>query len=151
MIRPDQTDDPVRRAAYIDGLRQLADLLAAEPTLPLPNTGSFDWYVFDLNSRGSDEAAMADQKSAAAGIVRLLPGSQTKQDGNDLFRFEGRIGGLETQVVVNRSAVCERVVTGTETVTKRVPDPSVEVPLVEVTETVETFEWRCAPLLAGGA
>ncbi|MGW4525131.1 hypothetical protein [Amycolatopsis sp. NPDC004378] len=55
-------------------------------------------------------------------------------------------GAVGIHVYAARDQVCERIVTGTETVTRRVPDPA--APLVEVTEEVETVEWRCRPLLA---
>lgn len=152
MIRDDQINDAAKRAAYIDGLRKLADLLDSTPSLPLPNTDGVNWYLFQNdwvdNEAAATEDGLASQKSEAARIVRLLPGAQEKQDTSGLFRFKGYIGGLTTEVIVNRPAVCERVVTGVETVTRHVPDPAVEVPLVEVTEEVETFEWRCEPLLA---
>ncbi|HET6291734.1 MAG TPA: hypothetical protein VFG33_00115, partial [Kribbella sp.] len=57
-------------------------------------------------------------------------------------------GVIEVHVGAYRDQVCERVVTGTREVTKTVPDPSVVVPDVEVTETVEDVEWICGPLLA---
>ena len=55
-------------------------------------------------------------------------------------------GVMHFDVYADRAQVCERVVTGTETVTRAVPDPA--APLVEVTEEVETVEWVCRPLLA---
>ena len=60
-------------------------------------------------------------------------------------------GGVKVSVQTDRNEVCKRGVTGTETVTKKVPDPEklAAVPTVEVTEEVEQVEWRCRPLLAG--
>ena len=49
--------------------------------------------------------------------------------------------------------VCERVVVGTETVTREEPDPEAlkQVPTVTVTEEREVIEWRCPEsILAGG-
>lgn len=59
-------------------------------------------------------------------------------------------GPVAVEVYAQRDEVCERVVTGVETVTKTVPDPEAlaAVPTVEVTEEVEQVEWRCRPLLA---
>ncbi|GAB3471800.1 hypothetical protein [Actinophytocola sediminis] len=59
-------------------------------------------------------------------------------------------GQINLDVYAGRDEVCERVVTGVETVTKTVPDPEAlaAVPTVEVTEQVEQVEWRCRPLLA---
>ncbi len=53
------------------------------------------------------------------------------------------------KVVANREEVCERVVVGARQVTETIPDPSVTVPTVEITKTVEDVEWRCTSILAG--
>jgi hypothetical protein len=59
-------------------------------------------------------------------------------------------GAIGLHVYARRDQVCERVVTGTETVTRTVKDPAAlaEVPEVEVTEEVEIVKWECKPLLA---
>ena len=127
------------RADYIAGIRAVADLLEAKPDLPLPVTREFHWYLF------GSQLELATQKAEAARIVRLIGGQHDKYETAELFRFRRQIHGVETQVIVDRPAVCERKVIAAEVVTKLVPDPS--APLVEVTETVETVEWVCAPLL----
>lgn len=141
------------RAGYITGLRELADLLEQTPDLPLPSSPSINpggstisWYLFG----GVEPLALAEQKARAAEIVRTIPGSFDKYDTGDLFRFRGRIGGLPAEVIVDRPAVCERVVTGTREVTREVPDPVTlaDVPTVTVTEVVEDVRWECRPLLA---
>jgi hypothetical protein len=142
MTSTDSTTDP--RTAYTAGLRQLADLLDSTPDLPLPATDSFDWFLF---GSGLTEA---EQKAEATRLVRLLPGKQDKWETGSLFRFRGYLGGLRTQVIVDRDAVCERVVTGTREVIREVPDPEAlaAVPTKVVTETVEDVRWECRPLLA---
>lgn len=57
---------------------------------------------------------------------------------------------VKLNVFASRDQVCERVVVGTEQVTRQVPDPDAlaAVPTVEVTETVEQVEWICRPMLA---
>lgn len=49
-----------------------------------------------------------------------------------------------------RAEVCERVVTGVETVTEEVPDPDyiAAAPKVTVTRDIEKVEWKCGPVLA---
>ncbi len=79
--------------------------------------------------------------------MRRLPGPHRKYPTAELFRYSGSIRGVETEVIVDRPAVCERVVVGTTTVTRQVPAPDVEVPMIEVTEDIEQVEWRCQPLL----
>ena len=138
------------RADYIAGLRQLADVLEQHPDLPLPLRGSksvvpVDWLLFGGDTRDN----LAAQKRVAAQIVRALPCKFDKHVTANLFRYSGELGGLHVQVVVDQAAVCERVVVGTETVTREVPDPdAAPVPTVTVTETVEKVEWQCRPLLA---
>lgn len=129
------------RVDYIDGLRQLADLLAENPDLPLPyhgNGGELLWII--VND--------PNQRATLAALARALPGKVKKGVRGDAFDLNGQLAGLRVQVIARRDEVCERRVIGTETVTKSVPDPSVQVPLVEVTETVETVEWVCGSLLA---
>lgn len=127
------------RSEYIAGLRAIADLLDSKPDLPIPSTPTFHWYLF-----GSP--ALPTQKAEAARIVRLIGGKHTKYETGDLYRFASRVHGIKTEVIVDRPAVCERVVVAADVVTRRVPDPS--APLIEITETVEQVEWVCLPLLA---
>ena len=137
------------RQAYTAGLRQLADLLDERPDIPLPHQGTdtavpIHWLYFG-NGRDFEE-----QKAIARTIVRAIPGQIVKRETGDLFRFHGRLAGLHLEVVVDRPAVCERVVVGTETVTTTIKDPDAvaALPDVEVTETVEQVEWRCQSILA---
>lgn len=138
------------RSQYIAGLRQLADLLEQHDELPVPHDGS-DSPITVHFLGGSDP------KSAFVAAARLVPGKLDKLAWADYFDLETTFGGpdgLRFALTAYRRDVCERVVTGVETVTHTVPDPDVEVPLVEVTEQVEQIEWRCRPLLAsdpGGA
>ena len=52
---------------------------------------------------------------------------------------------MSLEVWTNRANVCERVVTGTRTITETVRDPALvdAVPLVEVTREEEIVEWVC--------
>lgn len=58
--------------------------------------------------------------------------------------------GITIALTDLREEVCERVVTGVETVIDTVPDPEyiANAPTVDVTREVETFEWKCGPVLA---
>jgi hypothetical protein len=60
-------------------------------------------------------------------------------------------GGVPIRIYTEREAVCERVVTGTTTVTETVPVGEDTRPVETITREVETYEWRCAPLLAAAA
>lgn len=126
--------------------RMVADVLdSLPPECPLPthvniymhDSGpEIGWLLFD--TPGLDQAALARE------IVHVIGGRWEKAD-RGYFNFTQTRGAVELSVVVNREAVCRRVVTGVETVTKIIPDP--DAPLVEVTEEVEQVEWECLPLL----
>lgn len=139
--KPEVKAGDEKRAGYISGLRKVADLLEAEPDLPVPFHGAEGGplTVYMLHS---------DRESFVS-AVRALPGKADKQVTDDTYRVGVRLDGLGLEVVAYRSEVCERVVTGTREVTKTIPDPNAVVPTVEVTETVEDVEWICKPLLEG--
>lgn len=131
-----------QRTSYIAGLRILADLLEQQPDLKLPYDGIT-----------SPIAVFTHDREDLVAWAKALPGQADKKyddDRNFGFELHGAVGGLDFVVYGKREQVCERVVTGTETVTKTVPDPEAlaKVPSVEVTETVEKVEWVCRPLLA---
>ena len=135
-----------------DTLRAVADLLDAHPELPRPpyvacydhrpHEADLAWN-FHFNGNAEDAA---DQKAKAALMLRTLGGKWAKDfDWRDADRadFRQTRDGLNLRVTVNRSAVCERVVVGEETVTL----PAVEAQ-PERTETREVVEWRCESVLA---
>lgn len=129
------------RAAYTTGLRQLADLLDANPVIPLPYPGSTTWappmaiHTFDRDT-------------LIATIRALPPGTWDKHYGDGPLGFDltGSLAGLRVRVSGNREDVCERVVVGTETVT--VPAEPAREATPERVETVEVVEWKCSPILA---
>lgn len=137
------------RIDYTAGLRALADLLDAHPEIRLPFEGTempISWGV-----HGTYVPEGKDVPEEVADLARLLvPGTRTKDVDDSYYRLRGNLHGLRTEVWALRDSVCERVVTGTREVTTEVPDPDAlaAVPTVTVTETVETVEWVCAPLLA---
>lgn len=136
------------RSEYIAGLRQLADVLEQHDELPLPVQGTL--LPMSMCFLSGD-----DDRSAIAAGARALPCRLDKRvrDGSgcdSYFDLHGQLHGLRVQLTAYRDDVCERVVTGTEEVTRTVKDPEAlaAVPEVEVTETVETVEWRCHSILA---
>lgn len=132
------------RDGYVKGLRMLADLLEGHPDLPLPYDGASPTYGHMSVFCGTREQVTA--------FARALPGRWTKHvdPTSKHFGFElrGSLAGVHLDILAPRDVVCQRVVTGEETVTSLVPGPSAPVPLVEVEETVQTVEWRCVPLLS---
>lgn len=135
------------RADYIAGLRALADILEAHDDVPLPYEGNSTAMSFHFLSA-------KDPKGDLARMARIFPGPFQKEVADHgthaYFDLIGNVAGLKVRFCAYRDAVCERVVVAKETVTRKVPDPSVDVPEVEVTEEVERVEWRCSPLLEGG-
>lgn len=133
-------------------LRALADLIDAHPDLPAPyataySTGHVDahWYLH-LHEL---EKYLPAQKAAAAAIVRDLGGQWDKEESGNDFRFTQKREGLTLEVVVNRAAVCERVVTGTHEVTVPATPARSALPAQPAhTTTVEDVQWVCSSLLA---
>lgn len=130
-------------------LRTVADILEQHPNLPAPSVSfyqsgnvSVHWYLC-LDSYGMVENM---QKHYAAEIVRALGGKWNKEESGDDFRFAQQRDGIDYTILVKRSAVCERIVVGTETVT--VPAMPAREALPARIETREVVEWRCEPLLA---
>jgi hypothetical protein len=139
VIMPDTTQ------TLADLLHAAGDLLAEHPDLPQPYITTSTEPRVDLNwylMLGVTD--LGEQKATAQQIIRAVGGHWTKiPDTYSDFMFRQDRDGLRFEVMVTREAVCERVVTGTETVT---------VPAVAAqparTEEREVVEWRCEPLLA---
>jgi hypothetical protein len=135
------TKAQLEAAEYAAALRTLADIVEATPEVHRYN----DFYAWYGGSRG-DLAAVTRAALAAGATV-------AKDIDETSYNVELRIGPLKVSALASRRNVCERVVLGTDEVTRTVPDPAYvaePVPTIEVTETVERIEWRCTPLLAEG-
>ena len=130
------------RTEYIRGLRALADALDNDDTLPLPFPGT----------TSCDLSIFTKTKAEVAAFARLMGKADKHVTDSETYGFKltGSIHGLCLMIHAPREAVCERVVTGTHEVTREVPDADAlaAVPTSTVTETVETVEWICSPLLA---
>lgn len=123
-------------------LRAVAELIDLHSDLPTP-------YVV-VHSSGSASATWglsygldrADQPAEAARIIKAIGGTWVKdfEWDHDRADFHQTRDGIELRIVLERSAVCERIVTGSQVVTIPAQDERVE--------TVETVEWRCMPLLS---
>jgi hypothetical protein len=134
-------------------LRALADLVEAHPELAADIEHALGSALLAMplhNPEVTDERERLALWARAArrhGAATVTKGAQ-----DDTFELDISWPGLTIKVLAHRDQVCERVVTGTETVTKLVPDLDAPPrPMVEVTETVERVEWRCGPLLADDA
>lgn len=149
--------DPARveADALAAGLRQFADLIAANPeVVPFVRYGLTDGGIVAPMARADDEAAAL--RTLARAALRA-GGTVTKNARGKYFDLFVHLGPVKVQFIADRDEVCERVVVGTREVTEEVPDPDAlaAVPKITVTKTVEDVEWRCGSLLApdgsGGA
>lgn len=130
------------------GLRDLAQFIETYPEL----AGGFQHALMSsgisAHLRAEDKAALQGWYAKAA----ARHGAKVDKDIDDQWHnlTVTFVGGVRVAVLAYRDEVCERVITGVETVTKQVPDPEklAAVPLVEVTEEVEQVDWVCRPLLA---
>ena len=132
-------DRPGIAAALAEAAALLADLPS---NLPAPYVTAGSWGYADVHWQLMHDAEVSGQKLLAAAVIRALGGKWDKDPG-ETFSFRQARGGLRLTVSVDRPAVCQPVVTGTETVTI----PAVEAQ-PERTEVREIVEWRCEPLLA---
>lgn len=151
IIENDATLSERGQKAYADtmnmviGWTQVAEFLSANPDILDQAYAHDDNVLVCLSYSGSVMDRLADYARRAKAA-----GARVEKEYGDLF---GGVklwwGGVHIWAYANREQVCERVPTGVETVTKEVPDPSVVVPLITVTEDVETYKWVCKPILAG--
>lgn len=125
------------------GLRSLANMMDTAPPLVVDGMRyALRNILVPVDGRADMAAFARAGKAAGATIAKAVSDKYAAVDL--LFADHVRV-----HVYADREEVCDRVVTGTEVVTKMVPDPTVDVPLVAVDETVETVEWVCRPLLDG--
>lgn len=128
----DPDDEPApddERAAYIRGLRNLANLLAANPDLALPQSGRSS-----VNPLYTVLSRYTGQREQLAAWLRHMAGTTSVVDGPDC-RVRGTVGDLHVTLVADRDAVCQRVVVGAWQVAGQ--DAS-----------MEDVEWVCPPLAA---
>lgn len=118
------------RNIFIQGLRDLADFLEANPELPCPTYGTFNTY-------GPDKETMALFAKLAAPVSKhVTPSGET-------FWLRRNFGPIELDMNCARETVCERVKTGTRTIPAQ---PETVLPATQEKEE-EIYEWRCSPIL----
>lgn len=137
------------RTAYVQGLRDLADALDANPTIPLPDR----FFTTRVTSPDDldDDRKREYAKRRAAEIARAIPARVDKRTFGSLFALATSFGPIKFEVFFDREHVCERIVTGTRTVTEDEPDPDevAKLPKRTITREVEDVEWRCPDSLLG--
>ena len=133
----------------VRGLRDLAVFIENNPDLAdgFHNNLVTSGIKAHLDPFSDDKAAQLGRFAQAA----ARHGAKVTKDIDDQWHnVILQLDGVKVEVLAYRNELCERIVTGTETVTKKVPDPEAlaAIPTVEVTEEVETYKWVCKPLLA---
>ncbi|WP_282775828.1 hypothetical protein [Nocardia sp. CC201C] len=156
IIRP-ITGSPDAAAVAAD-LRALADLVASDGDGFLAaivgrlfaSTQAWPAHAASYDYDDQGRAVMAETirrfKTIAAGPI-----TKNYRDGGLGYLEVGvPLQALRIELVELREQVCERVVTGVETVTEEIPDPDyiAAAPTITRTREVESVEWRCAPVLA---
>lgn len=119
---------------YANALRRIADWIETHPDdkIGVPYETMLTYYYF----AGKDELVT---------LARAL-GTCEKKFTDGFAEVRKDFGGIALRGVVERSAVCERVVTGTEEVLEEII-PARLIPA----HTREIVEWKCPEaLLAGG-
>lgn len=134
--------DALQRAEYVSGLRAIADILDANPALPLPYPGASDYAPFSWYVTSGKE-----QKATAAAIVRAIGGRWDKDATHpNLFVISTRLRGLLVDVTADRDQVCTRRIVGSQTVIKKIPTAFEEREIKQ-----DIIEWDCGSLLAGAS
>jgi hypothetical protein len=155
------TPAEIARAAFVDGLHQIADFLAEHPEVPLPYLGGAA-ALWDAGYHGPSmpiylHGTDTSQRAALATIARAMGSAEKATDRRDepnaRFYVWRVFAGIALVASAERDEVCDRVVVGTREETKEILDPDAlaAVPKVTVTKTVEQVEWVCTPLLRPAA
>lgn len=121
------------REEFIKGLNDFADHLTTHPELNVPDLGTI--YIFAHNKESFSKQARA-------------LGKAEKSSSGSYFNVTRNFGPFKVQVTAPHQAVCERVVTGTRKVVKKVY-PNIE-PTEEIVEE-DIVEWICPESVLKGA
>ncbi len=131
------TNKPTREVRIRD-MRAILDFYEAHPELKLP---------YELGSSDYTRVYCLDDKEQFNAHARALGSFEKQQDddGND-FLLVKYFGNRRLEVQVDRVAVCERIVVGTEEVPETVI-PAQEEKVIPA-HTRERYEWKCPSVLA---
>ena len=140
-----ETAETELAAEIVSGLRCLAVMIEANPDLAhdVAYTLGRSILAIPLEDEHARLARWARAGKASGAVV-------AKDASGEQFEVNVTFGPVRVRVIAPREQVCERIVIGTDKVTKKVKDPAAlaAVPEIEVTEEVEQIEWKCRPLLA---
>ena len=129
-------------AERIAGYQRIHDWMLAHPEIEFCSVSVFDQKV-SAQISGYGEGALDRFTAAARALKDGAPfGSVRKDLTETLYSVARDFGAVTLSIYTSRSAVCEAVVVGKETV--RVPDP--KAPTVEIERDI--VEWQCSPMLS---
>lgn len=102
------------------------------------------------NRFGQERAVMAEAIRRLKTIATAPVRKEYQEGGEGYLDVTVPLQALQIVLTDLRAQVCERVVTGTQTVTEEVLDPDylAAAPKITVTREVESVEWKCGPILA---
>lgn len=139
------------REEFVQGMRQLADTLEANPELPLP----YGMEIARVSPPGDMDPDVKPEyiKRRLAQLARLLPGKVDKQVSDIMSNFQlvTHFGPIQYLIEARREYVCEQVTVGqrTETVEEVDREAYDQLPKKTVEKTVDVVEWRCPDTLLG--
>lgn len=142
------TENAAQREAAEDlahNLRKIADIVASQPE----HLKMWRSIFSQLRYYAVTEKEFTDATLAVMPYARRTEGGErglSKDADRWYMRVHGYLGQLPITISSDRNLVCTKVVTGTETVTREIPDP--DAPKITVTEEQEIVEWECPPLLS---
>lgn len=136
---PVLTEDDIKRAGTIAGLRELADLLEAHPEAQLPSSYAVSvWHTIYDNDH---EAAVEHLR----GLSKKFGGLWRKEPSGETFYLIRKLGGvLEYRLGAPREAICEKRVVGSHMVQR--PAQSYRMPLTELVRE-DIVEWDCPEVI----
>ena len=121
------------RNSYIATLRRIADLVEANPELPVPY-----WGVAVIR---------CDTLKGMRYAAKTFGGTWKKQASDTTFDLTQDVGyGVRLLLYADRSAVCKRIVTGTRIIPSTVLPAREETILPEREEDI--VEWVCPEVLS---
>jgi hypothetical protein len=138
---------PMERERYIDGLRVLASVLETHPKIRIPHQGSGELAAMTLGFWGDDARERLAEAARAFPCAWRKNVRDSEASGAAYFDLHGQLGSLHVTLTAYRDSVCRRVSTGTKD--REVEEVVTPAVTRKVVKPVETFEWECAPVLAG--
>lgn len=128
-----------KRQEFINGLRAVADFYENNPA------AHFDGMQLSISMYAWEE----DAKSAIAATAKAMGKCEKEYDENNFTVRKNFSEIVSLGVFAPRAKVCTPVVVGTKVIPEHVVPATAETHVPERVENV--IEWRCEPLLAGGA